>query len=301
MNNHRDLCGSLVALVTPMLEGGAIDWDSLNNLLEWHLDEKTDGIVAVGTTGESPTLNNEEHKQVIAHITNRINGRIPVIAGTGSNSTREAIDLTTYAKECGADAVMLIVPYYNKPTQNGLVKHFSAIAEAVNIPQIVYNVPSRTITDLMPETLGDIAGHKNIIGIKEATGDIRRVKSIHNICGNDFLVLSGDDITCCDLMLNGARGCISVTANVEPKKMHLLCELATTGKTKEALALQKQLSFLHDTLFLEANPIPVKYALSQRKMIQNFLRLPLTPLSAAHEPRVNTALKMEGNSLSPLH
>ena len=291
MQNKQDIKGSIVALVTPMDERGAIDWDALDRLLEWHVSEKTDAILAVGTTGESSTLSPDEHKQVIAYVVQKMDQRAPVIAGTGSNSTEESIDMTAAAAKAGADAALLVVPYYNKPTQHGLVKHFATIAEAVDIPQILYNVPSRTITDLLPETLGDIAPHKNIIGIKEASGDIDRVAKIQTICGNDFRILSGDDTTCCELMLAGGHGCISVTANVAPRLMQELCSLATHNEQQKARALQERLTRLHSSMFLESNPIPAKYALSLKGMIQNHLRLPLTPLSSAHEPQIKAALQ----------
>lgn len=294
MQNKENIKGSIVALVTPMDAHGAIDWEALERLLEWHLSEKTNAILATGTTGEASTLSPEEHKQVIAHVARQVNNRVPVIAGTGSNSTRESIDMTAAAQAAGAHAALLVVPYYNKPTQHGLVKHFAAIAEAVDIPQILYNVPSRTVIDLLPETLGDIASHKNIIGIKEATGDIQRVARIQNICGGDFKIFSGDDTTCCELMLAGGHGCISVTANIAPRLMHELCALATHDEPQKARALQERLASLHSALFLESNPIPVKHALSLKGMLQNELRSPLTPLSSAHAPQIRTALQELG-------
>lgn len=290
--------GSMVALVTPMLaENHEIDWQALSQLVDWHIEQETDAIIAVGTTGESSTLSHKEHIEIVEKIVQQVNGRMPIIAGTGSNSTREAIDLTQAARKAGADAALLMVPYYNKPPQQGLIRHFLTLADAVDIPQILYNVPSRTITDILPETLAEISYHPNIIGIKEATGDIGRVEKIHRLCGEGFHIYSGDDASCVELMLAGGKGCISVTANVVPALMHQLCELAIAGKASEARQLNETLSALHSVLFVESNPIPVKYALHLCGRIQNAIRLPLVPLLSSHHPQIEAVLR----DLSLLH
>ncbi|PIE41904.1 MAG: 4-hydroxy-tetrahydrodipicolinate synthase, partial [Gammaproteobacteria bacterium] len=253
------ITGSIVALVTPMNNDGSIDWASLAKLLEWHAEQGTDAIVSVGTTGESATLTVEEHTQVIKFTVDQLSGRIPVIAGTGANATAEAIELTRHAQEAGADACLLVTPYYNKPTQEGLYLHHMAIAEAVDIPQILYNVPARTACDMLPETVARIAEHKNVVAIKEATGDLERGKKILALTDDDFLLYSGDDATAMELMLLGAKGNISVTANVAPKEMHLMCQAAIAGDRDTAQAVNQPLEILHQKLFLEANPIPVKW------------------------------------------
>ena len=291
MNKREFLQGSMVALVTPMLaESHDIDWDTLAQLVDWHIAEGTDAIIAVGTTGESSTLSHDEHIEVISKIIQQAEGRIPIIAGTGSNSTREAVELTQRAREAGADAALLMVPYYNKPTQQGLIRHYLEIA-AVDIPQIIYNVPSRTITDMLPETVAEVAYHPNIIGIKEATGDISRVAKLHDLCGNEFHVYSGDDATCAELILAGGKGCISVTANIVPALMHQLCALAVAGEKQAARELNQRLDPLHKILFFEPNPIPVKYALYRLGKIPNALRLPLLPFSSSHHPQLETVLQ----------
>ena len=255
------ITGSIVALVTPMQSNGDVDWENLDKLVDMHLDKGTDSIVAVGTTGESATLNCDEHCQVIKRVVDRVAGRIPVIAGTGANSTSEAIELTEEAKKVGADACLLVTPYYNKPTQEGLYQHFKAIAEAVDIPQILYNVPGRTACDMQTETVVRLAEIDNIIGIKEATGDVERGIDLVKRVPEDFAVYSGDDPTAVELILGGGKGNISVTANVAPAEMSNLCELALAGKADEARALNDRLMPLHEKLFVEANPIPVKWAL----------------------------------------
>lgn len=260
-------------------------------MLEWHIKEGTDGIVAVGTTGESPTLSNHEHKEFISYVVKQVAGRLPVTAGAGSNSTAEAIAMAQHAQAAGADAVLMVVPYYNKPTQHGLVRHFAEISEHTDIPQILYNVPSRTITDLMPETVAEISEYKNVIGIKEATGDLDRVKRIRELCHADFILLSGDDITCCDFILAGGHGCISVTANIVPAQLSELCRLAQEGNEVEAKGLQEKLMPLHNALFLEANPIPIKYALAITQRIKGHIRLPLTELSHSHRPQLEAILE----------
>ncbi len=273
------ITGSQVALVTPMMENGDIDWDGLDKLVDFHLTEGTDAIVAVGTTGESATLDCEEHCAVIKRVVGRVAGRIAVIAGTGANSTKEAIELTLAAKEAGADACLLVTPYYNKPTQEGLYQHYKTIAEAVAIPQILYNVPGRTACDMLPETTLRLAQIDNIVGIKEATGDLARAKLLIDSAPEGFAVYSGDDATATELMLLGGHGNISVTANVAPAAMARLCKLAMAGEVEQARDLNRQLDPLHQNLFLESNPIPVKWALHQMGMIGTGIRLPLTALA----------------------
>jgi 4-hydroxy-tetrahydrodipicolinate synthase len=246
--------GSMVALVTPMFEDGSLDYESLDRLVEFHVENKTDAIVAVGTTGESATLDEKEHCETIKRTVKTAAGRIPIIAGTGSNSTREAINLTRCAMEAGADACLLVTPYYNKPTQEGLYQHFRSIAEAVGIPQILYNVPGRTACDMLPETVARLAGLSNIVGIKEATGDIERAKQILELCGDKLDVYSGDDPTAMELILAGGKGDISVTANVAPRAMHDMCEAALNGDREGATRINDSIMGLHKNLFLEANP-----------------------------------------------
>lgn len=282
--------GSMVALVTPMADDGAIDEVALEKLVEFHIANGTDAIVAVGTTGESATLDEEEHCFVIRRTVQLAKGRVPVIAGTGSNSTREAIDLTRCAKEAGADACLLVTPYYNKPTQEGLYLHHKAVAEAVAIPQILYNVPGRTAVDMKNETVQRLAKVPNIIGIKDATGDIERARGLLETCGSEFEVYSGDDATAMELMLAGGHGVISVTANVAPQAMHELCMAALSGERGKAAAINDRLMALHRDLFVEANPIPVKWALHAMGMIGTGIRLPLTVLSSQFQPVIREAL-----------
>ncbi|MEE4251673.1 MAG: 4-hydroxy-tetrahydrodipicolinate synthase [Alcanivoracaceae bacterium] len=273
--------GSIVALVTPMHADGAVDWDRLRKLVDWHVAEGTHAIVAVGTTGESATLGFEEHDLVVREVISAARGRVPVIAGTGANSTEEAIRLTRDARRDGADACLLVTPYYNKPTQEGLYQHYRAIAEAVDIPQILYNVPGRTACDMLPETVERLARISNIVGIKEATGNLERIREIRERCGAGFLIYSGDDATAVEAMLMGADGDISVTANVVPKIMAAVCEAALAGDAGLARSLDAKINLLHRDLFVESNPIPVKWALHQMGMIDSGIRLPLTPLSPA--------------------
>ena len=288
------ITGSLVALVTPMREGEAIDWDTLDALVDWHIESGTHGLVPVGTTGESPTVEVEEHCKLIERVVKRARGRVPVIAGTGANSTREAVYLTRAAKEAGADACLSVTPYYNKPTQEGLYQHFKHIAETVDLPVILYNVPGRTCCDLLPETVARLADVDGIIGIKEATGDVQRAMDILALCPEGMVVYSGDDATAVDLMLAGARGTISVTANVAPGRMAQVCEAAVAGETERARQLDEPLQALHHDLFVEANPIPVKFALTEMKKIKSYIRLPLTPLSAEYHEQVRAALRKAG-------
>lgn len=286
--------GSMVALVTPMHPDNSIDYDALARLVEFHVEAGTDAIVAVGTTGESATLDEQEHCDVVQRVVKLAAGRIPIIAGTGSNSTQEAIELTHCAQQAGADACLLVTPYYNKPTQEGLYQHFHKIAESVDIPQILYNVPGRTAVDMLPETVERLAKISNIIGIKEATGDLERGKDILRRCEPGFALYSGDDATAMALILAGARGDISVTANVAPQAMHEMCAAALTGNRDTATAINDRLMVLHQDLFVEANPIPVKWALYRMGMIESGIRLPLTMLSEQGQARVSQALVQAG-------
>lgn len=276
------LQGSLVAIVTPMFEDGQLDIPSLKALIDFHVDQGTDGIVIVGTTGESPTVDFDEHYLLIETAVNQANGRVPVIAGTGANSTKEAIMLTQKAKELGVDACLLVAPYYNKPTQEGLYQHFKAVADAVNIPQILYNVPGRTGCDISNDTTLRLAAHPNIVGIKDATGGIERGTDLLLRAPKDFAVYSGDDATALALMLLGGRGVISVTANVAPKLMHDMYVSAMAGDVLIAREINAQLFGLHQKLFVEANPTPVKWVLAQMGLIKPGIRLPMVVLSAQY-------------------
>ncbi|HHH35487.1 MAG TPA: 4-hydroxy-tetrahydrodipicolinate synthase [Gammaproteobacteria bacterium] len=286
--------GSMVALVTPMRDDGSVDEAALERLVEFHVAAGTDAIVAVGTTGESATLDEEEHCRVIRRVVELSAGRVPVIAGTGSNSTREAIDLTRCAMEGGADACLLVTPYYNKPTQEGLYLHFRAIAEAVPIPQILYNVPGRTACDMLPETVERLSHIANIVGIKEATGDLQRTREIVERCEGRLDFYSGDDASALESMLLGGKGVISVTANLMPGEMHRMCAAALAGRVDEARALNEQLLPLHRHLYVEANPIPVKWALHEMGLIGPGIRLPLTVLSEGCRDTVRQALRDSG-------
>jgi len=286
--------GSMVALATPMHLNGDIDWEALDRVVDLHLNNGTDSIVAVGTTGESATLDYDEHIEVIRRVVQRVAGRIPVIAGTGANSTREAIEMTQGAKEAGADACLLVTPYYNKPTQEGLFLHYTAVAETVDIPQILYNVPGRTACDMQPETVMRLAQVKNIIGIKEATGNIERAKFLIENTPEEFAIYSGDDGTAIELILAGGQGNISVTANVAPAKMSELCHLGLEGKADDARALQAELMPLHTAMFTEANPIPVKWAMYEMGLCDAGIRLPLTPLSEPLRAPLVEVLKQTG-------
>ena len=286
--------GSMVALVTPMFADGSLDHEAMARLVEWHIEQGTQAIVAVGTTGESATLDEKEHCQVIREVVDLANGRIPVIAGTGANSTREAIDLTRCALEGGADACLLVTPYYNKPTQEGLYLHHKAIAEAVPIPQILYNVPGRTACDMLPDTVRRLADISNIVGLKEATGSLQRLGELLELCGDGLDLYSGDDATGLEFMLGGGKGVISVTANVAPQAMQQMCEAALSGDRQAAEAINDRLMPLHKDLFVEANPIPVKWALFEMGMIQEGIRLPLTHLSAKYHETVRKAMHHAG-------
>ena len=288
------ITGSIVAIVTPMHEDGSLDLDSLSGLIEHHIDSGTDGIVSVGTTGESATLSHEEHHLVIEKTINVAAGRVPVIAGTGSNSTAEALELTGVAHELGADACLLVVPYYNKPTQEGLYRHFKLIAEAVPIPQILYNVPSRTSVDLHNSTAVRLSHVDNIIGIKDATADIERGTRLMEQSSDNFVSYSGQDTAAMELMLAGGKGTISVTANVAPKLMHEMCTAAVAGNQSLANELNDKLMPVHEAMFFESNPIPAKWGVSQQGFIKNGIRLPLIPLSEDAQPRVKAAMTVAG-------
>jgi len=286
--------GSMVALVTPMHADESLDSEGLERLIEFHIEQGSDAIVVVGTTGESPTLDEKEHCKVIRRAVDFAKGRIPVIAGTGSNATHEAIDLTRCAMEGGADACLLVAPYYNKPTQEGMYLHHKKVAEAVPIPQILYNVPGRTACDMLPETVARLAEIPNIVGIKEATGDLARGREILERCGDRIDLYSGDDATAMELMLLGAKGVISVTANAAPRAMHELCAAAVAGDRAAAGAINERLAGLHETLFVEANPIPVKWVLYEMGLIPPGIRLPLTLLSERYHDTLRQAMKQAG-------
>ena len=286
--------GSIVALVTPMHADGEIDDASLQRLVDFHVAQGTAAIVSVGTTGESATLDEDEHCAVIRRTVEFAAGRLPVIAGTGANSTREAITLTRCAREAGADAALLVTPYYNKPTQQGLYLHHKAVAEAVDIPQILYNVPGRTACDMLPETVARLAEVDNIVGLKEATGDLARVERLRADCGPEFALYSGDDATACEFMLRGGDGVISVTANVAPRLMQALCEAALAGDRERAESIDSQLAALHRDLFVQSNPIPVKWAVAEMGLCGRGIRLPLTWLTEEHEARVRQAMTQAG-------
>ena len=290
--------GSIVALITPMTAGVSpdtpLDHAALERLVEFHVTNGTDAIVAVGTTGESATLPEDEHCDVIRRIIDLSGGRLPVIAGTGANSTIEAIRLTQSARDAGAAACLLVTPYYNKPTQEGLYQHYRIVAETVDIPQILYNVPGRTACDMLPETVGRLAQLPNIIGVKEATGDLDRVRKIRDLCGEEFLLLSGDDGTTCEFLLRGGDGVISVTANVAPRAMHDMCTCAIDGKAEQARTIDAKLTKLHHKLFVESSPIPVKWAVWRLGLIEAGIRLPLTWMSAEYEKEVEQAMLEAG-------
>lgn len=286
--------GSLVALVTPMGEDGSLDWDRYRGLIEFHIAQQTDGLVVVGTTGESPTVDFDEHSQLIEVAVKTAAGSIPVIAGTGANSTREAIDLTAGAKRAGADACLLVAPYYNKPGQEGLYLHFKAVAEAVDIPQIIYNVPGRTVADIANDTALRLAQVPGIVGIKDATGNLQRGTDLILRAPSDFAIYSGDDATALPLMLLGGHGVISVTANVAPKLMHDMCAAAMQGNIAAARKINAQLFGLHEKLFVEANPIPVKWCVQEMGLVQSGIRLPLTPLAASHYETLRGAMRQAG-------
>lgn len=286
------ITGSIVALVTPMKSDGEIDWPKLGELLEWHVAEGTAAIVPVGTTGESATVSVSEHCEIVKYTVDTIAGRVPVIAGTGANSTTEAIELTAAAKDAGADACLLVTPYYNKPSQEGLFLHYTAIAKAVAIPQYLYNVPGRTACDMLPETVARLAENDQVIGIKEATGDLQRSKDIQALC--DLAIYSGDDATSCDLMLQGAKGTISVSANIAPGQVAAMAAAAVAGDAATAKELDAPLQGIHEKLFLEANPIPVKWALAEMGRIDSGIRLPMTPFDGRYHDELREAMQTAG-------
>ena len=290
------LQGSLVALVTPLQKDGSVDYESLRRLIDWHIDQGTDGIVSVGTTGESATLNVNEHIDVIEFTANHVDKRVPVIAGTGANSTQEAIDLSEESRRKGADHVLLVTPYYNKPNQKGLIAHFEKIANSVSINQILYNVPSRTACDLLPESVEVLSKHKNIIGIKEAVDNMDRIKSLTNISknNNDFLVFSGDDPTFMNALNNGAHGVISVAANIIPKSISDICSFIRENNKEEARALNEINNNLYKLLFVESNPIPLKWMLYKMGLIQNSIRLPLIELDETfHDETMSELMRLK--------
>ena len=289
------ITGSIVALVTPMHEDGSVDYPTLRKLIDWHIDEGTDCIGVVGTTGESPTVNVEEHQEIIRVSVEQAAKRVPIMAGCGANSTAEAIELARFAKQVGADCQLQVVPYYNKPTQEGQYQHFKAIAEAVGeLPMYLYNVPGRSVADMLHDTVLRLAQVPGIVGIKEATGNIERAQWLIRDLPQGFAVFSGDDPTAVALMLCGGQGNISVTANVAPRLMHELCVAAIAGDREKAMQIQFQLMPLHKQLFVEANPIPVKWAMARMGLMGGAMRLPMTPLSAANEPVVERALNDAG-------
>ncbi|WP_367846765.1 4-hydroxy-tetrahydrodipicolinate synthase [Rhodoferax sp. WC2427] len=288
------ITGSIVALVTPMLEDGSVDYPTLRKLIDWHVAEGTDCIGVVGTTGESPTVTVEEHCEIIRVSVEQAKGRVPIMAGCGANSTAEAIELTRFAKKVGADCHLQVVPYYNKPTQEGQYQHFKAIAEAVDLPMVLYNVPGRSVADMQHDTVLRLAQVPGIVGIKEATGNIERAQWLIRDVPQGFAVYSGDDPTAVALMLCGGQGNISVTANVAPRLMHELCVAAMAGDTRRAMEIQRLLMPVHKNLFVEANPIPVKWAMAELGLCGPTLRLPMTPLSAPFHTTVKDALRSGG-------
>ncbi|HJH08596.1 MAG TPA: 4-hydroxy-tetrahydrodipicolinate synthase [Psychrobacter pasteurii] len=288
------LQGSMVALVTPMLANGDIDYPRLADLIDWHIEQGTDCLVAVGTTGESATLSMQEHSDVIRFFVKHVNGRIPVIAGTGANNTLEAIQLTSEAKEAGADCALLVAPYYNKPTQEGLFQHYKAIAEAVDMPQMLYNVPGRTVVDIAQETVERLANIENIVAIKDATGSVERGKLLIEALGDRIVVLSGDDGTALELMKHGAKGNISVTANIVPKAMSQVFNAALEGDFETATKIHDTIAPLHKLMFVESSPIPVKYALNKMGKIEQGIRLPLVWLNEQYHDQVDAGLRAAG-------
>ena len=288
------ITGSIVALVTPMLEDGSIDYPHLRTLIDWHISQGTDCIGVVGTTGESPTVSVEEHCEIIRVSVEQSAGRVPVMAGCGANSTAEAIELARFARQVGADCQLQVVPYYNKPTQEGQYLHFRSIAEAVDLPMVLYNVPGRTVADLQHDTVMRLAQVDGIIGIKEATGNIERAQWLIHDSPAGFSIYSGDDGSAVALMLCGGQGNVSVTANIAPKLMHELCVAAIAGQAREAMAIQNRLLNLHKHLFTEANPIPVKWAAARMGLCGGTMRLPMTPLSSHLQPALEAVLRSTG-------
>ncbi len=290
----KPIVGSIVALVTPMHDDGSVDYPALRRLIDWHIAEGTDCIGVVGTTGESPTVSVDEHCEIIRVSVEHAKGRVPIMAGTGGNSTREAIELSRFAKKVGADCTLSVVPYYNKPSQEGMYQHFKAIAEAADIPMVLYNVPGRTVADMQHDTVLRLAQVPGVIGIKEATGNIERAQWLIKQAPKGFSIYSGDDGTAVALMLLGGHGNVSVTANVAPKAMHELCMAAIAGQTRDATAIQMRLLPLHKSLFCESSPAPTKWAMQRLGLIGGGLRLPITPLTAAGQAQVEQALRDAG-------
>ncbi|MDA9181516.1 4-hydroxy-tetrahydrodipicolinate synthase [Gammaproteobacteria bacterium] len=284
--------GSMVALATPMNDDGSVDFESYENLIEFHIQNLTDALVPVGTTGESATLNHDEHCEIVSFVVEKTAKRIPVIAGTGANSTSEAIALTKYAYEAGVDGCLSVTPYYNKPTQEGLYQHYKAIAEAVPVPLIPYNVPGRTSCDMLPKTVERFLNIDNIVAVKEAIGDLDRIKQLVEICGDKINILSGDDLTAMDALLLGGKGVITVTGNIAPKYMHLMCKAAIEGNKDLAQEYDKKIIGLHRDLFLESNPIPAKWALYKMGLMKKGIRLPLTLFSEEHHEKLLNSMKM---------
>ena len=293
-SSHHPIRGSIVALVTPMLADDSVDYDALRKLIDWHIDQGTDCIGVVGTTGESPTVSVEEHCEIIRVSVTQAAGRVPIMAGCGANATNEAIELAQFAKTVGANCQLQVVPYYNKPTQEGQYLHFKAIAEAVDLPVVLYNVPGRSVADLAHDTVMRLAQVPGIIGIKEATGNIERAQWLIKEAPKGFSIYSGDDPTAVALMLCGGHGNVSVTANVAPRLMHELCMAAIAGDTKKAMEIQLKLLPLHKALFVESNPIPVKWAVSRMGLCSEAIRLPLTPLTSANRPALERVLQSTG-------
>ena len=290
----KPIVGSIVALITPMHEDGSVDYDALRRLIDWHIDEGTDCIGVVGTTGESPTVSVEEHWEIIRVAVEHARGRVPIMAGTGANSTREAIEHSRYARKAGADCTLSVVPYYNKPSQEGIYRHFKAIAEAVDVPMVLYNVPGRTVADMQVETALRLAQVPGIVGIKEASGEIDRAAWLIKLAPKGFSIYSGDDSTAVALMLLGGHGNVSVTANVAPRAMHALCDAALAGNAREAAAIHLKLLPLHKTLFVESSPAPTKWAMAKLGLCGAALRLPITPLTEAGQKSVEQAMRESG-------
>ena len=290
----KPISASIVALITPMHEDGSIDYSALRRLIDWHIEQGTDCIGVVGTTGESPTVSVEEHCEIIRVSVEQAAGRVPIMAGCGANSTKEAIELTRFAKQVGADCQLQVVPYYNKPTQEGQYQHFRTIAEAVDLPMVLYNVPGRTVADMQHDTVMRLAQIEGIIGIKEATGNIERAQWLIHEAPKGFSVYSGDDGTAVALMLCGGHGNVSVTANIAPKLMHEMCLAAIAGQAQQAMAIQRQLLSLHKNMFTESNPIPVKWAAQRMGLCGPTLRLPMTPLSSHLQPALENAMRSCG-------
>ena len=284
--------GSMVAVATPMHEDGSVDYEGYERLIDFHLKNNTDALVPVGTTGESATLDHDEHCKVVRFVVDKIANRMPVIAGTGANSTLEAVTLTQFAHKAGADACLLVTPYYNKPTQEGLYQHYKKVAESVPIPLIPYNVPSRTACDMLPETIERFLTINNIVAVKEAIGDLSRIEKLVDICGNKINILSGDDITSMESLLLGGKGVITVTGNIAPKLMHLMCKAAINGDRTLANSYNEKLLGLHENLFLESNPIPAKWALYKMGLIEKGIRLPLTWFSDIHHEKLLKAMEL---------